>query len=400
MSRAPATTAGGSTRPCPVCGSLRQDVLYQQRFEEFAAGSLTDAYAVVACRECGMCFASGLPDTTRFAEYYAMSSKYDLSGVGAFVSPFDMKRFRDEAMFISEHVDDRSARILDIGTATGELLVALRGLGFTDLHGVDPSPEAARRARDDHHLDVLPGDAAAAKLWGRTFGLVTLVAVLEHLVDPVATLRNTAELLDANGTIYLLVPDALHFADHVDAPFQEFSVEHINYFTAASLRNLVASAGLEVFAERASILKGEDTDGPVLEVLCRRLSTRWELQIDSEGVAAVRRYINGSAAKEAGVVATIDALAEAQSPLYVWGTGTNALHLLACSNLGACNIVAFLDSNPHYHGKELAGRPVRDPREIDLVEAPILIASAVSQTAIATTARQLFGPAVALIMLY
>jgi hypothetical protein len=30
---------GQATRPCPVCGSVPHEVLYQQRFEQFAAGS-------------------------------------------------------------------------------------------------------------------------------------------------------------------------------------------------------------------------------------------------------------------------------------------------------------------------------------------------------------------------
>ena len=38
-------------------------------------------------------------------------------------------------------------------------------------------------------------------------------------------------------------PTRPRFRDHVDAPFQEFSVEHINYFTPASLRNLLAAVG-------------------------------------------------------------------------------------------------------------------------------------------------------------
>lgn len=393
-------TGGPSTRPCPVCASVEHDLLYEQRFEDFAAGSLTNAYDVVACRVCGTCFASGLPDSSRFAQYYAGSSKYDLSAEGAVVSPFDAQRYQDEAQFISENVSDRSSHVLDIGTATGELLVALRDLGFTNVHGVEPSPDAARRAREVHDLDVRAGEAAVAKHWGMSFGVVTLVSVLEHLVDPAAALRDTADLLDADGALYLLVPDASRFADHVDAPFQEFSVEHINYFTATSLKNLLASVGLEVVAERASVIKGEDSQGPTVEVLCHRLRRELSVRPDSEGVARLRSYITESAAKEAGVLATIASLAEQQSPLYVWGTGTNALHLLASSDLGACNIISFLDSNPHYQGQHLAGRQVMDPREIKHVDAPILIASAVSQSAIAAAARELFGPDVPLITMY
>ena len=392
---------GGAIRPCPVCASLEHDVLYKQRFENFAAGSITDAYDVVACRTCGMCFASGLPDDERFSEYYGQSSKYDMSAEGAEVSSFDAKRYEDEAKFIAEHVVDREGPVLDIGTATGDLLVALRDRGFTSLHGVEPSPEAARKARETHGLDVIAGDARAAKAWTAGFSVVSLVAVLEHLVDPAAALRELTDLLTPKGILFLLVPDASRFSDHLNAPYQEFSVEHINYFTSASLKNLLAAVGLEVVVEQASVVKlSEDANGPAIEVLCGRSERSYDIQVDADGVKDLRGYIQQSAEKESGVVARIAELARRQSPIYVWGTGTNALHLLTSSRLVECNILAFLDSNPHYAGRELAGRPVMVPGDLKEVDAPILVASAVSQTAIATAARGLFGPDVPLILMY
>jgi 2-polyprenyl-3-methyl-5-hydroxy-6-metoxy-1,4-benzoquinol methylase len=348
-----------------------------------------------------MCFASRLPDEARFSEYYGQSSKYDLSAEDAQVTSFDATRYENEARFIAAYVLDRDSRVLDIGTATGDLLVALRNVGFRSLHGVEPSSEAARKARETYGLDVIAGDASAAKAWAHGFSVVTLVAVLEHLVDPATALREAAELLEPDGSIYLLVPDAARFSDHLDAPYQEFSVEHINYFTVTSLANLLASVGLEVVVSRASVLaQSHDSDGPAIEVLCHRGCERSDITIDTQGVTNLRSYIADSAEKEAVVLARIAELAEAQNPLYVWGTGTNALHLLVSSRLAECNIVAFLDSNPHYAGRELSGRPVMLPSDVKNLDAPILIASAVSQTAIATAAREKFGPDVPLILMY
>jgi hypothetical protein len=178
-------------------------------------------------------------------------------------------------------------------------------------------------------------------------------------------------------------------------------VEHINFFTVASLRNLLASVGLEVVVHEATVVNlSPDSDGPAIEVLCRRSSRPSDVQIDSDGVEDLRRYIARSAEKEGAVLEKIAELATDQSPIYVWGTGTNALHLLASSKLAECNIVAFLDSNPHYVGQSLAGRTVMAPRDVEKLEGPILVASAVSQTAIATAARNLFGPDVPLILMY
>jgi SAM-dependent methyltransferase len=392
-------TAG--VRACPVCSSVRHTVLYRQRFEAFTAGSITNAYDVVACDDCGMCYASGLPSEDRFSEYYGQSSKYDLSGAGAELSQFDSERCRDEAAFIATNVGNRETPILDVGAATGPLLAALRDAGFTRLYGVEPSPDAVRVAVDEHGLDVVVGDATVASAFGTSFGVVTLVAVLEHLVDPAAALQAMAGLLDDDGLFYLVVPDASRFSEFTGAPYQDFSVEHINYFTPQSLRILLASIGLQVSAERQTVLTlTDDCTSPALEVLCRRGDAIGTWERDVEGVESLRRYIAASAAKEANVARLLSGLADEGRGMYVWGTGTNALHLLASTRLADCNIVAFLDSNPHYTGATLSGRPVIAPAQVDRIDAPILVASAVSQSEIAAAARVRFGPDVQLILMY
>ena len=103
---------------------------------------------------------------------------------------------------------------------------------------------------------------------------------------------------------------------------------------------------------------------------------------------------------EAAILERISRLATSGERIYVWGTGTHTLHLLQTSRLGQCHIEAFLDSNPHYAGATLAGRPVIAPTDLPAANAPILVASAVSQTAIANSARALFGPDVPLILMY
>ena len=111
----------------------------------------------------------------------------------------------------------------------------------------------------------------------------------------------------------------------------------LNYFTSESLRNLLLSVGMDVLVEQKSLVQvSHDAEGPAIEVLCRRIERPSEIRVDSVGVDDLNRYISGSAAKEAGVLQMIAKLADEQSPIYVWGTGTNALHLLASSRLAEC----------------------------------------------------------------
>jgi SAM-dependent methyltransferase len=395
------TPSAPSIRPCPVCGSLMLEVLYQQRFEHFVAGSITDAYDVVACSSCGMCFATGLPDQQRFAQYYADSSKYDLTADGAHLSARDVDRYSDQAAFVAATVVDRTLPVLDVGTATGGFLVALRDAGFERPFGVDPSPDAVRMARDAFSLDVIIGGLDEAKAWGHEFGLVSYVMVLEHVSEPRKQVREVSRLLRRDGFLFVSVPAAGSFKDHVDAPFQEFSVEHINYFTSRSLSNVMGAEGYSLVEERVVVLPlGTDGHGPALEAVYRRDGIVRPPEPDSTGADDIREYIRRCGGVEASILERIAGLASSGERIYVWGTGTHTLHLLQASHLGDCQIEAFLDSNPHYAGSVLAGRPVIAPSDLQAADAPILVSSAVSQSGIAQAARERFGPDAQLILLY
>jgi 2-polyprenyl-3-methyl-5-hydroxy-6-metoxy-1,4-benzoquinol methylase len=390
-----------ATRRCPVCGSTSSSLLYEQRFESFRHGSIADGYDVVACDECGACFASGLPDQQRFDQYYADSSKYDLSGEGAQLSAQDLERFADEAAFVAAHISDRDSPALDVGTATGAFLAALRSEGFEHTYGVDPSPDAVRFARDELGLDVVVGGLDAAEAWGRAFGLVSWLAVLEHVLEPRVLLRATSRLLHREGHVFVSVPDAGSFQDHTDAPFQEFSVEHINFFTSRSLANLMAAEGYTLVAERSVVLPlGADGRGPALEAVYRWDAVAVPMEPSHTDADSVREYIRRCVGAEARTHERIAGLASSGERIFVWGTGTHTLHLLQTSRLRECAIEAFIDSNPHYTGATLAGRPVLAPSQLASVDAPILVSSAVSQTGIAAAARERFGPEVPLILLY
>ncbi len=390
-----------TARSCPVCDGTHAELLYRQRFASFSAGSIGDGYDVVACTRCGMCFASGLPEPKRFARYYADSSKYDLGADAAQLPAQEIDRYADQAAFVAAHLPGRATSILDIGTAAGGFLLALRDAGFRRVYGVDPSPDAVQVARETFGLDVQVGGLEQAADWGTKFGLVTYVAVLEHVPSPREQIRAVTRVLAPNGCLFVSMPNAAAFADDVDAPFQEFSVEHINYFTSRSLANAMAAEGYSRVAERTPFLTfGSNGRGPALEAVYRWDGSVQPLQPDASGAARVRDYVRVSMELESRVIDRIADLASSGERLYVWGTGTHTLHLLETSPLGECRIEAFLDSNPHYTGATLAGRPVIAPSELATADAPILVSSAVSQSGIATAARERFGADVPLILLY
>jgi methionine biosynthesis protein MetW len=150
------------------------------------------------------------------------------------------------------------ARVLDVGCASGYLAAALRERGSTTV-GIEPDPAMAREA-EQHCERVLaaPLEEAVTALEGERFGAIVFGDVLEHLVDPWATLAWARERLDDGGLAVVSVPNSAHWSarwsllrgrfDYAD--YGIFDRTHLRFFTQRTARELARSDGFEPARER------------------------------------------------------------------------------------------------------------------------------------------------------
>jgi SAM-dependent methyltransferase len=381
-------------RACPCCGASAPELLYAQRFSGVAGGSLLAGYDVVVCRACGFGFADNLPDQQEFDAYYRRMSKYENPQRGGELSAFDLRRYAQTAAVIAGVVPDRAARILDIGCATGGLLGQLRLLGYTRLLGLDPSPACGEIAARLHGVQVAHGALGDLPADAGLFDAVVLGSVLEHVRDLAGALRRVRALLVPGGHLYVEVPDAAAFACvRRDPPYQEFSTEHINYFSSVSLANLMAANGFgEVFSRPTRLELAPGIDVHDIKAAFRLdPGAHRTLLPDRVTAPSLRAYIAASARAEAGLAAVIDRVITARLPLIVWGVGTLTQHLLAAGNLARADIRAFVDSDPRYQGKDIGGVPVLSPAQLAGRSEAILISTLVYQDEITRHIRGELG---------
>lgn len=335
-----------------------------------------EGYDVVVCRVCGLVFADRIPSERKFERYYADASKYEFSHRGGQQHDAEVRRLTALAGWIAERVP-ASARLLDAGCATGELLVALREHGFSDLTGLDLSEASVRYAREHNGLHVIHGTLGDEPHDARGFDVVVLSAVLEHI--PV--LHRFLEQLQAwlrpgIGLVIVEVPDAENFARAFNAPYQEFSIEHVNFFSASALDNLMGAHGYSRVAVRQELCyAGPNLTGPVLTMIFRSGASPVAPALEASSEAGVRAYLERCRKWTDTENRVIAALVEAQRPVIIWGIGTLCQRLLATTRLREANIRAFIDSNPHYQGQSMIGRPVIGPGELTGRTEPILISS-------------------------
>ncbi len=146
-------------------------------------------------------------------------------------------------------------RLLDVGCGPGRLLQELRDQGW-DVHGLDFSPVAVERARSVG-LDVRHSDLLTAGFKADYFDVVLFNHSLEHVYDPVATLREAFRILKPGGAVVVYLPNA---GSAEAALFGRWWVawdppRHLYHFTKRSLARLLELAGYRAVSIGTSLGK-------------------------------------------------------------------------------------------------------------------------------------------------
>ncbi len=136
---------------------------------------------------------------------------------------------------------NRSAKILDIGCASGQMIGSLKSNGFTDITGIDISEEAILACKNLGIKDVLVMDAKKLDFPDSSFDLLLASDVLEHIKDDAAALADWNRALARSGKLIIFVP-AFNF---LWSKHDEINHHHRRYSKSELLR-LLQQAGFSV----------------------------------------------------------------------------------------------------------------------------------------------------------
>jgi SAM-dependent methyltransferase len=381
-------------RNCPVCDCNNVQIIDTQAFTLPKGHPLEAGYNIVVCRACGFAYANIEAVQEDFDYYYREFSKYEdnSTSTGGGGSIEDSVRLEQTAKGISEFVNNKTARIVDIGCANGGLLACLEKLGFSNLVGVDPSPACVSYISSHLEIEAHVGSIFSLPKLGH-FDLVVLSHVLEHIIHLKETVHILKEVLCEKGKIYAEVPDATRFHLFNYAPFQEFNSEHINYFSKQSLINSIENGGF--LCKTSGSKTFETTPG----FFCPAIFGLFEKQtFDKSGIiekdvdlcGQLQVYIEESRKELTRIDSIINStiLRLSNSEIIVWGTGQLAMKLLSQTSLCKAKIAAFVDGNPINQGKTLLGYPIVSPEKIVSSGLPIVITSILHEAAIFDTIRK------------
>ncbi|QUD89721.1 class I SAM-dependent methyltransferase [Phenylobacterium montanum] len=363
-------------RACFVCGSAAGVRMFDQAIEVCGLGPVR--YGLRCCDGCGLVLQDPAVSPQTMARQYAMFSNYLAFGDGDPPLSSTAARMLD----CVARADLKPGRVYDVGAAAGFMLWHLRAQGWK-VGGCDPSPAAVAQAKARFGVELDTGTGEITLKDHAGLDLVTMSHVLEHIYDPAAALGVVRAALAEGGHLLIEVPCLT--APEINPPGL-FMMEHLNYFEAGSLKNLLSGAGFEIVDSEVTL---DFFPFPVITVLARKASATGGAGLVN-GFADNLRFLETYAGVDAERWRSVDArlrsaLAEGEE-VYVWGAGIHTSTLLTRTSLETwANILAITDRDSQKHGHRLGHHPVVEPDAALQSGRKIVISSYVSEKAIAAS---------------
>jgi SAM-dependent methyltransferase len=248
-----------------------------------------------------------------------------------------------QKLLCSNNVSE-SGRLLDVGCGNGAFLQA--------FNASRPKWLLAGSELDSKNKDTVEKLPMVEKLYSGsidnisgTFDVVSLIHVLEHIINPLALLRSLHTKLRVGGLLFIESPS---FEQN---PFDLLIADHCTHFSIHTLSRLVESAGFVIQSatggwvpKELSIVASRRTEKPELKV--RRVAT------DSNSIVLrlqwLQRVVESAAAASMG------------RQFGIFGTSIAGSWL--CSMLDD-RVAFFVDEDVNRIGRTYMNRPIYSPAE-------------------------------------
>ena len=248
---------------CPLCGAQGTTVHEGLRDRLFGAPG---AWRLVRCPrdQCGLIWPNPAPLTEdlhlAYRNYYTHEARTGLLGkvlypsfagayqVAKLIPSIVVGLYRTRHRILHMFLDDLPPRrLFDAGCGDGAFLYRMRLRGWRGS-GIDFDAAAVAAGKERYGLDLLEGDFLSTEIKERDFDAVTMSHVIEHVPDPVATIRKCRDLLRPGGRLVVTTPNArgLGYARFGAAWRGLEPPRHLQIFSPLTLAECSRRAGVEV----------------------------------------------------------------------------------------------------------------------------------------------------------
>jgi 2-polyprenyl-3-methyl-5-hydroxy-6-metoxy-1,4-benzoquinol methylase len=224
---------------CPVCdGKLFSPFLTCTDF--FVSG---EQFSIKQCNSCGFKITENIEDDENIGRYYQSEEYISHSNTAKGVVNKVYHSVRNYMLgrkrrLIEKVTGIKKGHILDVGAGTGFFLNEMKENGW-QVTGTEKSSDAHNFAKKEFNLDNLPSENLFT-LKDKSFDVITLWHVLEHIHLINENMENFHRLLKENGKLIIAVPNHVSFdAKHYKEFWAAYDVpRHIWHFAPKQMKQL------------------------------------------------------------------------------------------------------------------------------------------------------------------
>jgi 2-polyprenyl-3-methyl-5-hydroxy-6-metoxy-1,4-benzoquinol methylase len=234
---------------CPVCQS--QNIAYSYTGLTNRNPAEGKEWPIFQCGDCNHAFMNPQPDWSDLEPYYSESYEPYDANHGSTLNGDQETISEAERQGEWRHIQLPIAgkRVLDVGCGGGYFLRIARELGAV-TQGVEPSDAGSTQTRQQG-LAVFKGmltDYIASDTCTQNFDIITSSHVVEHVPNPVETLREMKSILATSGYIWIAVPNAqCYFSRELGRNWHSHDLPyHLQQFSLQSLAKAGELAGLHL----------------------------------------------------------------------------------------------------------------------------------------------------------
>jgi len=224
--------------PCAVCGSSR-----------FKPSLSCEGFKYVRCGSCGLVQMNPQPLEEEIIGRYSQSENYLAYETAHEESYLQLQLLAlkdagfeelEKESFISP---SPAPRILDIGCATGSILLKLRDKGWETV-GVEIGSNQAEYGRRKRNLDIRSLPLKENNFSSSSFNVVLASHLIEHINDPASLVREVHRILIPGGRFFLTTPNIAGFQARLFGnQWRSAIFDHLCLFSVKTLSRLLDNAG-------------------------------------------------------------------------------------------------------------------------------------------------------------
>lgn len=243
-------------KSCPLCSSYHTKPVLSER-NNFPEGAHPEVKIfnnswinLLECQACSFAFTQEIPASPTFFINRYNNEWYNPENESVSLRKSEIL----EDIFSSlDQLGHSTGNLLDVGSFAGKLLRKASSSGFV-ASGVEINPKLAQYTKEKLGFEMICSEFQKLDLEENKYQVITIIDVLEHLVDPKDVLQKLTKGLAPDGILVIKVPNypmqkiKQRIANAIglssEGIFANFG--HINHFNVKAMQSVLQNSGLEL----------------------------------------------------------------------------------------------------------------------------------------------------------